>query len=129
MRMSFLGTFAKLRKAALRQVRPSACSDLAHTGRIAIKYDVRGFLGDLSRTRKPHYNPTLISGTLNVDLCIYDSFLLNSSYNDRFSDQSCRGNQNTHLFWLASFFSKTMPLLDNVENVEKYCRAFQAQLN
>jgi len=31
-----------------------------------------------------------------------------------FSDQSCRGNQNTYLFW-ATFFLKSCRLWGNVE--------------
>jgi len=56
--MSFLGAFAKLRKASLHQVRPSGRMERLGSHRTdfhnAIKYDVWGFLGNLSRKLKLH---------------------------------------------------------------------------
>jgi len=52
---------------------------------------------------------------------IYDSILLNSYGNEKFSRKSCRENQDTH--FMFAFVLKMCHLWDNVE---KYGRAIKA---
>jgi hypothetical protein len=67
-----LSTFAKLRKATLRffiSVQPALClsawNNFAPTGRIFIKFDIRGYFQSLSRISKFRENLTGRVGTLH----------------------------------------------------------------
>jgi len=62
---------SKLRRATISclvSVRPSTWDKSAPTGRSFMKFDIRRFFGNLSRSFKIHQNLTRPSGTLHVDL-------------------------------------------------------------
>jgi hypothetical protein len=96
---SFLGAFAKLRKATVRHVCLSACNNSALTGGIFMKFDIREFLENVLRKFKFHYNLTRIGGTLHEDrreFVVLPRWILLRMKN--VSDISCRDNENTILY-------------------------------
>jgi len=92
-------------------VRPSAWNNSAPTGRIFIKFDIRGFFENLLRNFKFHENRKRVKGTLHEDrytfLIISRSLLLRMR---NVSDKSCRENQNTN-FVFSNGFSKIAPFM------------------
>ena len=129
--ISFLGAFAKLRKATINFVRSvclsvclSAWNSSAPTWRIFTKFDIWVFFENLSRKFNFHENLTIITGTLHEDqytlLIISRSFLLKMR---NASDKSGTGNQ-THILCSINFFILKSCLL--WDNVEKYFRDGQA---
>jgi hypothetical protein len=92
-------------------VSPSAWNNLAPTGGIFMKFDIWGYLENLSWKFKFHYTRTSIKGTLPEDqyavLIISHSLLLRMR---NISDKSSRENQSTH-FIFRNFFSKIVPCM------------------
>ena len=122
----FLGTFAKLRKAAISfvmSVRPSAWYNSPPNWRIFTKFYIWVFFRKTIEKIQVALNRTRITGTLYADQYTY--FITSGSVLLRMrnvSDTSCRENQNTH-FVSNTFFSKIVPF----ETTRgKNCRAVQA---
>ena len=111
---SFLGMFAKLRKASISfvlSVCTSAWNNSAATGQIFMKLDTSLFFENLLRKYKFHKNWTRIMGTLHEDrytfVIIPQSFLLRMR---NVSNKNFRENQNTH-FMFNICFTKIMPFM------------------
>jgi hypothetical protein len=103
---SFLGAFAKLRKATTSFVsssRPSVCPHGA-TRLIFMKFDIWGSFENLSRKFKFHFNRTRMKGTLHEDqytfLILSRSILLRMK---NVSEKRCRETCETH-FMFSNFF-------------------------
>ena len=111
---SFLGLFAKLRKATVSfvtSIRPSAKKKSAPTTRIFKKFDISVFLENLLRNFKVRYNLTRITGTLHDDqytVMISHSVLLRMT---NFLDKICRVNQSTHFTSNNFLFLKIVPFM------------------
>jgi len=95
-----LGAFAELRKATVNffvSVCPSVASNnSAPNGVILMKFDIYGFLENPLRKSRFHSNPTRIAGNMYEDQHNYIS--LNSSYNEKVSDESYRKIKTHFMF-------------------------------
>jgi hypothetical protein len=102
---------------------PSACSNLAKTVLIVIKFDIWVFFWNLCRKSKFHQNLTSITGTLHegVNTIMIESRSVIIRMRN-VSDKSCK--DKTYISSsVAFFFRKACRLWDNVE---KYGKAGQA---
>jgi hypothetical protein len=74
-RLFLLGEFAKLQKATVSfiilSVPLSAWNNSAAIERVIMKFDIRGFFENLSKTFKFHYNLTRTTATFHEDLCTF----------------------------------------------------------
>jgi hypothetical protein len=100
----------------------SSWSNSAPTGRIFMKFDIRGFFENLSIKLKFHQNLTRIKGTLHENLCtfmIISRWILLRMRNvpDKIVEKI-----KTHILCSKTFSRKSFHLWDNVE---KYGRARQ----
>ena len=114
---SFLGAFAKLRKAIVSyvmSVRLSAWNNLAPTEHIFMKF-IWIFFENLSRKLKFNSNWTRLTGTLHEDLyTLLIKYRLFSFRMRKVSNKSCRESQNTYFKFINDFFRKSCSLWDNV---------------
>jgi hypothetical protein len=94
-KVQFLGRFTKLKKSTVSfviyvclYICPPTCN-VTLIGHIFMKFDTSGFLKNLLRKLKFHYNLTRITGTFNIISC----WVMYKRRN--VADKSCTENQNT----------------------------------
>jgi len=117
---SFLGAFAKLRKATITfvtSVRPSAWNNSAPIGQFF--YDIRYlriFRISVKKIKVSLKCKKITKGTSHEDqyifIAISHSFLLRMR---NVSDKSCTENQNTHFLFSNFFFFENRAFYGNVE--------------
>jgi hypothetical protein len=136
---TYLGAFAKLRKATVSlvmsvylsvclstclSVRPSVRMEKLNSppnGRIFMKFNIWVFFENLSKKFKFHLNLISITGTLREDLY---TFLMSQFFLEWVIFQTKSLEKiKTHILCPITFFRKSCRLWDNVE---KSCRAKEA---
>jgi hypothetical protein len=116
-----LGMLAKLQKAvdlSCLSVCLSWLNSFVHNGWIFMNFDIWGFLKNLLRKYKFHYNLSRITGTLHEHPCtfmILSCWILHRMRN--ILCKSCRENQNTHFMFNNLLFLKNCGVSEICKNI------------